>query len=203
MESIISSLSERQTEIMIGEIHELNSQIHQYLRITPQTFTLMLGIPTTATALAAVINFIDADSIHLYNNIIFLILPLILATLALYHLNVTTEVAALAEQRDRLCLEVNKKLKKDIFTSPYVSKYLRNSLGTISLFALGTLIIGVVTGIGIIITKHSSWFLPQIFSSLLTISSICVGAIQIITTRNQVKKELVKLDNKRKINNAT
>lgn len=197
MKSDTITLSDKQKDAMIGEIHELNNQIHQYLRITPQTFTLMLGIPTTAMALAAVINFIDTESVQLYSYITFLIIPLILATLALYHLNVTSEAAVLAVQRDRLCLLVNKKLKKEIFTAPYVSKYLRYLLGTISLFILGLLVVAIVVGVGIYNAMYTPWLQLQIISSILSFAAILLGAIQIVTTKKKMKKVLSNLDKKR------
>ncbi len=185
------TLTDAEIECMVSEIHELNSQAHEYLRITPQSLNIIVGIIAADIAAFAVQTpGIDTFWLH---NIASLFSPLAVSVILTYHFNVTTDAAVLAEQRDRLSYRVNHKFGRPIFVGRIAADLLRGSAGTWTAgIPIGILVFSMIAGgIWNAVTSGVWWLMIlQITVSLVAIGSIVITFLQIPKKRALMNEAL-------------
>lgn len=167
----------------IGEIQELNRQIHEYYRLTPQTMTVIAIVAGSVAATFA----INSD---LLKHGIFLAAPVILAVAIVYHFNVATEAGARMEHMDRLSARVNRSLGTKVFVAHHISKLLKFSMGTMIMGALVGCILVSIAAVGPIYAWNTQWFYFQLFSSTLSLVAVIVAFIGISSTRRKANAVL-------------
>ena len=181
------TLTPEEIRFMIEEIHALDIQAHEYLRITPNSMNLALAAAGAAIALA-----LSDHSSDLLRNFVLLMSPLFIGIPLVYHFNVTSEAAALGEQQDRLSYRVNKALGRPIFVGRVVADLRRCPSGTIALLVLDSVILLAVIVMGLINAWAAGglWLVGQIIVSALTVVAILVALFEIPLTRIEVNAAL-------------
>jgi hypothetical protein len=175
-----STLENRHVELMVQEIHELNQQIHNYLRITPTTMGLAATLIGGATALYTT-NL--SEFVHFG---VLLVLPVVMSILLSYHFSVASEVAVLAEVRDRLSYRVNSALGRPVFVTRVASDLLRGStpawtqLAPVGFLMLVVMVLGIVNAWEI----NTKWlFAIQLISNILVAMSLVISFFHISKKR--------------------
>lgn len=187
-------LKEIQWQYMVEEINSLETQIHIYSRLTPQVMSLAL------IGTGAVITYLASNHFNQYTGrALVIIAPLIQAALGTYQHNVAAQIAAMAEQRDRLYIIMNNELDRKIFLGRIVSDNRRGSKGTLIFLVIGFIIVMTTLILGWFnvwyintqnILGKSWWFWGWLLSAIITICSIFFSYIDILQARIDVNNVL-------------
>ena len=125
-------------------------------------------------------------------DIALLVFPLLLGIAGVYNLNNAAEVAALAEQRDRLSSIVNSTLPKSVFLHRIVADRQRGSAGTMAVYVMaGMVVVGAVV-VGLInATSIGGWLLVlQVGVSFVVCGAFVIGVVEISRVRLYVNNKL-------------
>ncbi len=191
----VETLSDAQVSFMVQEIIQLDTQAHEYLRITPQSLAIVVAIVgANITAFSAQLpNAIDTEWLR---NVASLFSPLALSVILSYHFNVTTDAAVLAEQRDRLSNRVNRKLGRPIFISRIAADLLRGSLGTWTAgVPIGILVFSIIVGGLWHAFNTGLWwlFVLQYVVSIISLTAVVLTFLQIPAKRTEINEALDKV----------
>jgi hypothetical protein len=175
---------------LVQEINSLETQIHEYLRLTPTTLSVIFAASGVAIALGY-----SNSSTPMMRNIVLVIFPVMIGLLMVYHFNVASEVAGLAEQRDRLRAQANRALGgRKVFVGRLVSDVRRGSWGTWTLYALAVCILAGAIWLGFQNALHEGiwWIRAQTISTIITVIALAIATAEISITRIKVNKKLDK-----------
>jgi hypothetical protein len=186
-------LSDKNVAYIAKEIYSLETQIHEYLRLTPYS----MNLPVIAAGAVLAIGFSSTVPSTL-QGVLLMIFPAVVSIMLVYHFNVASEVAGLAEHRDRLRTLANIALKEPVFVGRLVSNQRRGSLGTWAALALITVIVGAAMGAGLwnawrlgVQSSSAWWFIGQLVVTFgIAIPAIGVSFAEISLTRGRVNDSL-------------
>lgn len=174
----------------VQEINSLETQIHEYLRLTPTTLNVIFAASGAAIALGY-----SSSSTSMMRSIVLVIFPVMIGLLMVYHFNVASEVAGLAELRDRLRAQANRALGgRKVFVGRLVSDVRRGSWGTWTMYALAVCILTGAIGLGFQNASHEGiwWVRAQIVSTVITFVALVIATSEIANTRIKVNDKLDK-----------
>jgi len=191
------TLTKEQRDHLAGEINRLDSEINQYLRITSGPMQLAL------TVIATIIGAANKGSIELSSfnitltirDIVLFTSPILLSIIALYNVNVSTQVAVMAEIRDRLSYRLNKALGNPIYVQRVAGNLRRNSRGTILAYGLSSIVVLIIMALGFLNVMQREKILLdiQLVITILCLVSLAIALLELFTSRKEINTLLDKI----------
>lgn len=177
-----SPLTDVALSAALEEIHFLDGEIRNLIRNSAQ-------LVASAFALGALGVTLSKD---VSPNLSLGVLPILLTGLAVYSINVSTDVAALAEQRDRLSAWFNRSLQQQVLVTRLISDVRRGSRGTAAAYSLSTFIViaSIVAGLVNASPQGGLLLVYQWLVSVLCVAAIGFAFADFLVVRGRVNEAL-------------